>query len=126
MILKGLFSNEEKERREFLEEAYVIFYGCMEDLGSMQQKLQLSMISPPDSKVKSLPSHLKYIFLGENKTLFIIISSSLTDEQELKLFKLLQEYEIDSGCSIADIKWIYPSICNNKIIIDPTSKLVIQ
>ncbi|CAN6697871.1 unnamed protein product [Malus baccata var. baccata] len=41
-------------------------------------KLLPSIIQAPVLELKPLPSHLKYIFLGENKTLPAIISSSLT------------------------------------------------
>ncbi|KAM1832529.1 hypothetical protein ACFX13_022454 [Malus domestica] len=41
-------------------------------------KLLPSVIQPPSLELKPLPSHLKYVFLGERETLTVIISSSLT------------------------------------------------
>ncbi|CAN6721305.1 unnamed protein product [Malus baccata var. baccata] len=40
-------------------------------------KLLPSVIQPPSLELKPLPSHLKYVFLGEQETLPVIISSSL-------------------------------------------------
>ncbi|KAM2501759.1 hypothetical protein ACFX1W_032403 [Malus domestica] len=48
-------------------------------------KLLPSIIQAPVLKLKPLPSHLKYIFLGENATLPAIISSFLTAQEEEKL-----------------------------------------
>lgn len=35
-----------------------------------------SIIEPPSLKLKSLTSHLRYVFLGPNETLLVIISSN--------------------------------------------------
>ncbi|XP_038904432.1 uncharacterized protein LOC120090795 [Benincasa hispida] len=37
-----------------------------------------SLEEPPELKLKPLPNHLKYAFLGTNKTLLVIISANLT------------------------------------------------
>ncbi|KAM1247664.1 hypothetical protein ACFX2J_043571 [Malus domestica] len=44
----------------------------------LTNKLLPSVIQPPSLELKPLPSHLKYVFLGEQETLLVIISSSLT------------------------------------------------
>ncbi|XP_070660553.1 uncharacterized protein [Malus domestica] len=41
-------------------------------------KMLPSVVQPPTLELKPLPSHLKYVFLGEDDTLPVIISSSLT------------------------------------------------
>ncbi|XP_068319122.1 uncharacterized protein [Pyrus communis] len=45
-------------------------------------KLLPSIVQAPTLDLKPLPSHLKYIFLGEEETLPAIISSSLTAQEE--------------------------------------------
>lgn len=40
-----------------------------------------SIIKPPNIQLKPLPTHLKYVFLGENKSLPAIVSVKLNDEQ---------------------------------------------
>jgi len=46
------------------------------------------LVSPPFLRIKGLTSHLKYIYLGEQETFLVIITSHLNDRQEeiLKLF----------------------------------------
>ncbi|KAM1067948.1 hypothetical protein ACFX1Q_024007 [Malus domestica] len=41
-------------------------------------KMLPSVVQPPTLELKPLPSHLRYVFLGEDETLPVIISSSLT------------------------------------------------
>ncbi|CAN6583774.1 unnamed protein product [Malus baccata var. baccata] len=52
-------------------------------------KLLPSIVQAPILDLKPLPSHLKYIFLGENETLPAIISSSLTAQEEEKLVDMI-------------------------------------
>ena len=48
-------------------------------------------IDPPNPDLKELPSHLKYAFLGENRSKPVIISSKLQKEEEDQLVELLKE-----------------------------------
>jgi len=41
-----------------------------------------SIQSPPKLELKKLPSHLKFVYLGENSTLSVIISSFLIRPEE--------------------------------------------
>lgn len=41
-------------------------------------KLLPSVVQPPTLELKPLPSHLKYVFLDDDETLPVIISSTLT------------------------------------------------
>ena len=74
-----------------------------------------SIMQAPDLKLKPLPDHLKYVYLGTNKTLPFIITKELTSLQEEKLTKVLKDHKTDIGWTIADIKGISPSICIHKI-----------
>ncbi|XP_073154094.1 uncharacterized protein [Henckelia pumila] len=47
-----------------------------------------SVLQAPVVELKTLPTHLKYVFLGEGETLPVIISSSLEAEQEEQLVKI--------------------------------------
>ena len=49
----------------------------------------LSIVEPPKLELKPLPDTLKYAFLGESKTLSVIISSDLDKDQEEKLLDVL-------------------------------------
>ncbi|KAM1172580.1 hypothetical protein ACFX2G_023148 [Malus domestica] len=85
-------------------------------------KLLPSVIQPPSLELKPLPSHLKYVFLGEQETLPVIISSSLTAQEEDKLVRVLREYKTTIGWTLADIKGISPTTCMHQILLEEGAK----
>ncbi|KAM2163181.1 hypothetical protein ACFX1Q_040893 [Malus domestica] len=85
-------------------------------------KLLPSVVQPPTLELKPLPSHLKYVFLGDNETLPVIISSTLTAQEEDKLVRVLREYKTAIGWTLADIKGINPTTCMHPIPLDEGSK----
>ena len=74
--------------------------------------------SPHVLELKHLPLHLKYVYLGDNKTLSVIISSSLKTDQENSLVDILERYNKAIGWTIAQIKGISPSICRHKLLLE--------
>ncbi|CAN6573232.1 unnamed protein product [Malus baccata var. baccata] len=85
-------------------------------------KLLPSIVQAPILDLKPLPSHLKYIFLGENETLPAIISSSLTAQEEEKLVRVLKEFKSALGWTLADIKGISPITCMHHIFLEEGAK----
>ncbi|CAN6557373.1 unnamed protein product [Malus baccata var. baccata] len=85
-------------------------------------KLLPSIVQAPILDLKPLPSHLKYIFLGENETLPAIISSSLTAQEEEKLVRVLNEFKSALGWTLADIKGISPTTCMHHIFLEEGAK----
>ncbi|CAN6712797.1 unnamed protein product [Malus baccata var. baccata] len=85
-------------------------------------KLLPSIIQAPVLELKPLPSHLKYIFLGENETLPAIISSSLTALEDEKLVRVLKEFKSALGWTLADIKGISPTTCMHHIFLEEGAK----
>ncbi|GAV86319.1 hypothetical protein CFOL_v3_29751 [Cephalotus follicularis] len=81
-----------------------------------------SIEEPPKLELKELPSMLKYLFLGENQTLPVIISSDLTLSQEEEVIHLLKENKEAIGWTMADIKGISPSIYEHRINLIEGSK----
>ncbi|CAN6707231.1 unnamed protein product [Malus baccata var. baccata] len=69
-------------------------------------KMLPSVVQPPTLELKPLPSHLKYVFLGDDETLPIIISSSLMAQEKEKLVRVLKEYKTAIGWTLADIKGV--------------------
>jgi hypothetical protein len=59
------------------------------DLVLSHKKLLPSILQAPELEVKRLPDNLKYVFIGDNNTLLVIITKGLTSAQEKKLVKLL-------------------------------------
>ncbi|CAN6579433.1 unnamed protein product [Malus baccata var. baccata] len=85
-------------------------------------KLLPSVIQPPSLELKPLPSHLKYVFLGEQETLPVIISSSLTAQEEDKLVRVLREYRTAIGWTLVDIKGISLTTCMHRILLEEGAK----
>ncbi|KAL0405267.1 UNVERIFIED_CONTAM: hypothetical protein Slati_3840600 [Sesamum latifolium] len=85
--------------------------------GLTTSELKPSIEKPPLLEIKPLPSHLKYVFLGKDETLPVIVSADLTDLQEEKLKRVLREHMKAIGWSIADIKGISPVTCTHKILM---------
>ncbi|XP_057786366.1 uncharacterized protein LOC131003830 [Salvia miltiorrhiza] len=75
-------------------------------------------VRAPKLELKSLPKHLKYIFLGETDTLPVIINSELTPEDESKVKKTLGKYKEAIGWTLADIKGISPTVCMHHILLE--------
>ncbi|KAL0454826.1 UNVERIFIED_CONTAM: hypothetical protein Slati_0821800 [Sesamum latifolium] len=90
--------------------------------GSPTSELKPSIEKPPPLELKPLPSYLKYIFLGKDETLPVIISSDLTGLQEEKLKRVLRENIKAIVWSIADIKGISPVTCTHKILMEEGHK----
>ncbi|KAK8698039.1 hypothetical protein V6N13_114171 [Hibiscus sabdariffa] len=77
-----------------------------------------SLEHAPLLELKLLPPHLKYVYLGSNETLPVIISSKLLPDQECSLINLLSQYKKAIGWTMADLKGISPTICMHKIILE--------
>ena len=76
--------------------------------------------------LKELPSHLKYAFLEPEKAKPVIISATLTKNEEQKLLKILRNYKEVIAWSIEDLKGISPSICMHKILLEDNAKTSIE
>ncbi|XP_040955911.1 uncharacterized protein [Gossypium hirsutum] len=80
-----------------------------------------SLISPPKLELKELPENLKYIYLGENQALPLIVVNALTESQESKLLRVLREHKEAFGWTLADIKGLSTTLCTHKIALEPDS-----
>ncbi|KAJ9553458.1 hypothetical protein OSB04_017503 [Centaurea solstitialis] len=76
----------------------------------------------PELELKELPSHLKYVYLGKDNTLPVIISTELSSEEEQRLVNVLEEHKEAIGWTIADIKGLSPSVCMHKILLEDDYK----
>ena len=77
-------------------------------------------------KLKQLPEHLHYAFLGDSYTFPVIVAASLTPREEEKLLRVLRENKSTLGWTISDIKGISPSICMHKILMEELYKRSIK
>ena len=65
-------------------------------------------------EMKTLPSHPKYAYLGQNFTLLVIFFAVLIVNEEEKLLRIVREYKTVSGWLITNIKGISHSNCMHK------------
>jgi len=70
------------------------------DLVLSQKKLMPSILQVLELELKSLLDNLKYIFIGDNNTLLVIIAKGLTSAQEEKLVKLLCDHKTAIGLTL--------------------------
>ncbi|KAJ6887537.1 hypothetical protein NC652_028715 [Populus alba x Populus x berolinensis] len=81
-----------------------------------------SSVQPPKPYLKPLSFNLKYLFLGENETFLVIISSKLNAHQKGKLLQTLKINKNALRWTIAVIKGISPLICTHKIYLEEIAK----
>jgi hypothetical protein len=81
-----------------------------------------------DTKVelKVLPSHLKYVLLENDGTKPVVISSSLSVNEEAKLVEILKSNKEAIGWKLSDLNGISPSYCMHKIMMEENFKPVAQ
>ena len=64
----------------------------------------------PKLKLKALPPHIRYVFLGKGDTLPVIIASDLNVQQVECLVEVFKMFKRAIGWTITDIIGIPPSI----------------
>ncbi|KAH9704470.1 hypothetical protein KPL70_011475 [Citrus sinensis] len=94
-----------------------------EELGSIEKTEQQEA---PKMELKPLPEGLKYAFLGEEQTYPVVISSTLTSDQEDKLLTVLKKHKNAIGWTLNDIKGINPLICTHRINLEENAKICQQ
>ncbi|CAM8892724.1 unnamed protein product [Rhodiola kirilowii] len=77
-----------------------------------------SIVQAPELELKPLPGHLKYVFLGENETLPVIIKSGLEMDQERRLIEVLARYKRAIGWTLGDLRGISPVVCMHRILME--------
>ena len=97
-----------------------------EPLGENTQTSVPSFEQPPKMQQKTLPSHLRYAYLGDASTLPVIISTSLIATEEDKLLIVLRDHKDALGWSLADLKGIRPSMCMHRILLENGHKPLME
>ncbi|GKA43749.1 reverse transcriptase domain-containing protein [Tanacetum coccineum] len=80
----------------------------------------------PTTKLKDLPPHLEYAFLGNNLEFLVIISSLLFAQEKELLLGVLAKHKSALACKVTDIKGISPSFCTHKILMQDNFKPIVQ
>lgn len=69
----------------------------------------------PELDIKPLPDHLKYAYLGDNETFIVMISTTLSLDQETSLLSTLSKNREAIGWSIAYFKGISSALVQHRI-----------
>ncbi|XP_058733404.1 uncharacterized protein LOC131605016 [Vicia villosa] len=125
--LIGDYHNSFKDEEEEIE----AILGRLESCGEIDQKEEKIEELDAEKKVeetkvelKLLPTHLKYVFLGENFTKPVIISSALSPKEENRLIEVLKRNEGALGWVLSDLKGISPAYCMHNIMMEDDFKPV--
>jgi len=65
-----------------------------------------------------LPENLKYVYLGDDETLPIIISGVLNPDEEEKLVRVFREHREAFGWTLAELKGFSPTLCTHTITLE--------
>ena len=130
-IFKSLYKeNLEEEQLNASSKSIETFLnlskGNEKDLRNTKVKVQKAEKSSDGLILKELPKHLKYEFLGKEKTKPVIIAADLTSKKQKEVVKTLRKYKEAITWSIRDLKGISPSIFMHKILMEENAKLSIE
>ncbi|RVW19567.1 Retrovirus-related Pol polyprotein from transposon 17.6 [Vitis vinifera] len=81
---------------------------------------------PPKLVLKLLPVDLKYAYLEEDEKCPVVVSSTLTSDQEDSLLGVLRKCKKVIGWQIYDLKGISPLVCTHHIHMEEDAKPVRQ
>jgi hypothetical protein len=118
------FTHEEKEalEQELAEQPPLLqLYIPPDNLGELPPPK-----GDPCFKLKPLPDDLKYAYLDENNIYPIIISATLSTEEEARLLDVLGAHRPAVGYSLDDLKGISPALCMHKINLEEDAKAVVD
>ncbi|RVW60833.1 Retrovirus-related Pol polyprotein from transposon 17.6 [Vitis vinifera] len=81
---------------------------------------------PPKLILKPLPVELKYAYLEDDEKCPVVVSSTLTSDQEDSLLGVLRKCKKAIGWQISDLKGISPLVCTHHIYMEDDAKPVRQ
>ncbi|RVW64031.1 hypothetical protein CK203_049368 [Vitis vinifera] len=81
---------------------------------------------PPKLILKPLPVDLKYAYLEDDEKCPVVVSSTLTSDQEDSLLGVLRKCKKAIGWQISDLKGISPLVCTHHIYVEEDAKPVRQ
>ena len=76
--------------------------------------------------LKELPKHMKYVFLGEERSKPVIIATNLIAENEQTVVEIMRKHKEAIAWSVEALKGINPSICMHKILMEENAKIYIE
>jgi len=123
--LSVLSAEEEKEIEECLKELETL-KEIPPKKAKVEELKEREKIEDSKIELKVLPSQLKYVFLEEDGTKPVIISNSLSSNEEEKLIEVFKQNKEAIGWKLSDLKGISLSYCMHKINMEENFKPVAQ
>nr|GFB15608.1 reverse transcriptase domain-containing protein [Tanacetum cinerariifolium] len=114
LILEALLNNDPKllsNQKDYLPTLH-------NDLKVIEPKTQSEEDEPPKVKLKELPPHLEYAFLGDNGEWPVIIVKDLSYKEKTDLLNVLKTQKKAIAWKLTDIKGIDPEFCSHKILLE--------
>nr|GFB23759.1 reverse transcriptase domain-containing protein [Tanacetum cinerariifolium] len=88
------------------------------DLKVIKPKIQSEEDEPPKVKLKELPPHLEYAFLGNNGEWPVIIAKDLSFKEKTDLINVLKTRKKAIAWKLKDIKGSDLEFCPHKILLE--------
>ena len=85
-----------------------------------------SELKAPKIKLKSLPTGLRYAYLGPNSTYPVIVNSEPNNVETSKLLCELRKYRKALGYFLSDISSISPDLCMHRIHLEDESMASVE
>nr|GFB13179.1 reverse transcriptase domain-containing protein [Tanacetum cinerariifolium] len=114
LILEALLNNDPEplsNQKDYLPTLH-------NDLKVIEPKTQTEKDEPPKVKLKELPPHLEYAFLGNNEEWPVIIAKDLSSNEKTDLINVLKTRKKAIAWKLTDIKGIDPEFCSHKILLE--------
>nr|GFA36802.1 reverse transcriptase domain-containing protein [Tanacetum cinerariifolium] len=114
LILEALLNNDPEQ----LSNQKDFFPTLHKDLKVVESKNQSEEDEPPKVKLKELPPHLEYAFLGNNGKWTVIIAKDLSSNEKTALINVLKTRKKAIAWKLTDIKGIDLEFCSHKILLE--------
>nr|GEY81345.1 reverse transcriptase domain-containing protein [Tanacetum cinerariifolium] len=115
LILEAILNNDP----ELLSNQKDFFSTLHKDLKVVEPKNQSSEEDePPEVKLKELPPHLEFAFLGDNGKWPVIIANDLSFNEKTALINVLKTRKKAIAWKLTDIKGIDLEFCSHKILLE--------
>nr|GFB53153.1 reverse transcriptase domain-containing protein [Tanacetum cinerariifolium] len=96
------------------------------DLKVIEPKTQSEEDEPPKVKLKELPPHLEYAFLGNNGEWPVIKAKDLSSNEKTDLLNVLKTRKKAIAWKLTDIKGIDLEFCSHKILLEEEHSTKVQ
>nr|GEZ96465.1 reverse transcriptase domain-containing protein [Tanacetum cinerariifolium] len=123
LILEALLNNDP----EPLSNQKDFFPTLHKDLKVVEPKTKsFEEDEPPGVKLKELPPHLEYAFLGDNRKWPVITTKDLSSNEKTDLINVLKAQKKAIAWKLTDINGIDPEFCSHKILLKEEHSLKVQ